>query len=424
MKQKDSTQQKAPKSTRQRRRRKRPTAQEALDFRQQVREALIEEIRLGVVRTAQQLVEDEVLELVGAPWSRKGDSPLRRGGGTDTRIFLDGEPVILPRTRVRDIEQGREVAPSSVRALCSRDALDDDVKRLLVRGISTRNYEETLTQLSAGLGLKRSAVSSAFRRASQKDLDALNGRSLSEWTFAAVYVDGVSFKDHTCVVALGVARDGRKRILGLREGATENAALVTDLLESLLERGLTLPSRALFVLDGAKALRAAVERVLGERALIQRCILHKLRNVLSYLPKRWHAETRRRLMAAWSMKTYAEAHRALHAALRWLDGISESAAASLREALEETLTVHRLGITGALRRTLLTTNPIESAFDTVSQHAARVKRWNGSAMVMRWAGSGLVCAESQFRRVKGYTALPQLIAALENADLRESEDVA
>ncbi|MCP3999116.1 MAG: hypothetical protein GY722_29235, partial [bacterium] len=141
---------------------------------------------------------------------------------------------------------------------------------LLVRGISTRNYDAALTSLSDGLGLKRSAVSSAFQRASQKDLDALNGRRLGEWTFVAVYLDGVGFADHTCIVAMGVTTDGQKRILGLREGATENAAVVGDLLEELVERGLQLCPRTLFVLDGSKALRRGVENVFGKRAVVQR----------------------------------------------------------------------------------------------------------------------------------------------------------
>ncbi len=388
-----------------------------LHFRENVREALLCAIQESVVGTAEQLVEDEVTELVGAPWSRKGDSPLRRGGRTKTRIFLDGEPLHLDRPRIRDQDEGCEVPLETIGAFTSRDALDEDVKRLLVRGISTRNYDAALTSLSDGLGLKKSAVSSAFQRASQKDLDALNGRPLGEFTFVAVYIDGVGFADHTCIVALGVTTDGRKLILGLREGATENAAVVGDLLEELVERGLQLCPRTLFVLDGSKALRRGVKNVFGKRALIQRCILHKERNVLSYLPLERHADARRRLRAAWGMQSYQDARSALCIVLAWLKKLSEPAAASLQEGFEETLTVHRLGVTGTLRRTLVTTNPIESAFDTVKRHARRVKRWNGPSMVMRWAATGLVRAEDQFRRVKGHADIPHLIEALNSSSL-------
>ncbi len=373
---------------------------------------------------ARQLVEDEVQEFVGEPWSRKGDSPLRRGGSTETRIFLGREPVILQRTRVRDQEANTEHSLKRLEALRSRDALDEDVQRLLIRGVSTRNYEGALTNLSEGLGLKRSAVSSAFHRASQKDLDALNGRSLEDWTFVAIFIDGLTFKDHTCVAALGIALDGTKRILGVREGATENAALVTDLLANLDDRGLKLTSRTLLILDGSKALRSAVRKAFGTQAVVQRCVLHKRRNILSYLPKKWQTEAGRRLSAAWSMRGHEDAKKELLKVHAWLKGLNESAAASLSEGLEETLTIHRLGITGSLRKTLITTNPIESAFDIVTEHAHRVKRWSGSSMVMRWVGSGLVRAENQFRRVRGYRAIPKLVAALENLTLTDAKEVA
>ena len=382
------------------------------------------DIRDAIARTAHQLVEDEVLALVGAPWSRKGDSPLRRNGRTTSPIYLDGQPCLLHRARVRDQDRGTEAPLRTLQALASRDALDLDVKRLLVRGVSTRSYDGALSHLAEGLGLRKSAVSSAFVRASQKDLDALNGRSLSEWTIAVMYIDGIAFADHTCVAVLGITTDGTKRILGVREGATENSELVKDMLSSLQERGLTLTQRALFVLDGAKALRKAVRAIFGARALVQRCILHKLRNVLSYLPPKWEPEVRRRLNAAWSMNDPLEAHRALLAALEWLRTINLAAAASLEEGFDETLTVHRLGVQGALRRTLVTTNPIESPFDVVRTHARRVKRWSGGAMVMRWIGSGLLSAERRFRRVKGHRELPQLVAALENVSLKQSKDVA
>lgn len=397
---------------------------EILSLREQLRDTLIGEIRSAVAATARALVEDEVLELVGEPWSRKGESPLRRNGVTTSTIHLDGEPCLLERARVRDRNMGSEVRLSTLQALSSRDALDADVKRRLIRGLSTRDYDDALGALSDGLGLKKSAVSAAFVRASKKDLDLLNGRSLAEMTFVAVFIDGTCFADHTCLLALGITQDGKKVVLGVRDGASENAELVRDLLASLKERGLVLTKRALFVLDGSKALGKAVRESFGEQAVIQRCILHKRMNVLSYLPPSWHAEARRRMNAAWGLASHAEALQELRKVQRWLKKISESAAASLGEALEATLTVHRLGITGALRRTLLTTNPVESAIEVVKHHARRVKRWNGSAMVLRWAGSGLVRAEQQFRRVKGHEKMAQLITALENVSLNDSKDVA
>lgn len=321
-------------------------------------------------------------------------------------------------------DAGTEHPLQTLRALRDRDALDEDVKARLVRGISTRNYEGALTSLSEGLGLKKSAVSAAFQRACQKDLDELNTRRLDAWVFAAIYLDGTVFEEHTCVIAMGITVEGKKVVLGVREGATENAEVVTDLLEDLRARGLQVVGPGLFVVDGAKALSASIRRVFGRRALVQRCQLHKARNVASYLPPRWQGELRRRLRAAWGMASYEDAREALQGVVHWLAKISESAAESLREGFEETLTVYRLGIRGTLRRTLVTTNPIESANDIVKAFAARVKRWRGSSMVLRWVGSGLVKAERQFRRVKGHSAMPQLVAALESHSLKDSKDVA
>lgn len=413
-----------PRSPRSSRRGQQAAGRQVFDLRDHIRDGLLAEIRGAIAATAQQLVVNEVTELVGEPWSRKGDCALRRNGSTSTTVFLDGEPHSLQRPRVRDQDEGSEYPLESLRALRSRDALDEDVKGRMVRGITTRDYEETLTTLSDGLGLKKSAVSAAFQRAAQKDLDALNGRSLADWTFAAIYIDGTGFADHTCVVALGLESDGTKRILGVAEGATENTELVRDLLANLQERGLQTTKRALFVIDGSKALRRAIRDVFGDRALVQRCQLHKRRNVESYLPPSRQAEARRRLNAAWGMAGYDDALKELRRVHAWLKAINESAAASLAEALEETLTVHRLGVTGALRKTLATTNPIESANDIVKTNARRVKRWNGSAMVLRWIGTGLVKAEAQFRRVRGFKQMVLLVAALENDSLSEGKDVA
>jgi len=394
-----------------------PISAEVHGFRDALREDLLQAIRDAVTATARQLVQDELGHLVGEPWSRKdGGNPFRRGGSAPSRIFLDGQPVALRRPRVRDVEANAEVQLETVEALQSRDALDDDVKAKLVRGVSTRKYDGALSSLADGLGLRRSAVSDAFKRAAQKDLDAINGRRLDDHKFLVIYIDGVHFRDVTVIVAMGIDAQGHKVILGLREGATENSTVTIDLLTALQERGLILQGPALFVLDGSKALRSAVLRVFGELAVIQRCLAHKKRNVESYLLKEWHAELRRKLNAAWGMTRYEDAKRALKTIIRWLRNHSEAAANSLAEGLEETLTVHRLApdISGALRKTLLTTNPIESIFGHAADLTRRVKRWRGEAMVMRWLGSNLLWIEGRFRRVRGYRQLGRLREALQS----------
>ena len=223
------------------------------------------------------------------------------------RVFLEGEPVHMRRPRVRDHALGTEHPLQTVAALSSRDALDEDVHRLIARGVATRNYDAALGRISDGLGLKKSAVSAAFQRAAQKDLDGLNHAPLGDTRYAVVYIADVGFGNTTCVVALGVSIDGSKRLLGVRDGASENSTVVVDLLDSLEERGLVLTSRALFVLDGGKALRKAVNAKYGERARVQRCHLHKIRNVLAYLPPSEHAEGRRRLLVAWDKERHGDA---------------------------------------------------------------------------------------------------------------------
>ena len=264
----------------------------------------------------------------------------------------------------------------------------------------------------------------AFQRAAQKDLDALNDSPLDGVTFAAVYIDGVGFGDTTCIVAMGVSIDGTKRILGVRDGASENSTVVVDLLDSLEERGLTLTSRALFVLDGSKALRKAVKSKYGDRALVQRCHIHKIHNVLAYLPPSKHSEARRRLRAALGMERLEDAHAEMGRVVSWLRPVNSSAAESLEEGFDELLTVHALGVGGTLRRSLVTTNPIESAFDTVRSVSRRVKRWRDAAMAMRWAGTGLATAQSPLRRLKGCRQMAAFVAALEGRALQATKDVA
>lgn len=397
---------------------------EVVSFQAGIREALVSQIRDAVTAMAEDLVLAEAEKLVGARWSRKPDSTLRRGGYTNARIFVGGEPVHIERPRIRDTATRTEHPLKALSALRSRVALDEDVQRLVVRGVTTRNYDDALGHLSDGLGLKKSAVSESFKRASQKDLDALNGRSLADWSISVIYIDGVDFGGTMCIVALGVTSEGEKKILGLHEGATENSTVVRDLLANLKERGLLTPKRTLFVLDGSKALRKGILSTFGKGALVQRCHLHEIQNVQSYLPKQYQAEARRRLNVAWGMVKYDDAKAELERVLVWLKTLSTSAANSLEEAFEDSLTVHFLGITDLLRKTLMTTNPIESAFDTVRTLSKRVKRWNGTAMVLRWAGSGLVRAEAQFRRVKGYKALPALLGALESNTLQPTRVVA
>ena len=229
---------------------------------------------------------------------------------------------------------------------------------------------------------------------------------------AAILIDGITFHDFLLVVALGIDSSGRKQVLGMWQGATENTELCKALLGDLVDRGLSTDRKYLFVLDGSKALLKAVRSFFGSGTAIQRCQIHKERNVLSHLPKSCHSMVRRRLRAAWKMSDYEKAKAELQKLLSYLEELNPSARRSLEEGLEETLTLHRLGIPEALRRSLRSTNPIESCFSMTKKFCRNVKRWQSADMALRWAGAMLQEAQKRFRRLKGYRSMSVLVASL------------
>ena len=273
-----------------------------------------------------------------------------------------------------------------------------------------------------GFGVQKSSVSRSFVKASADEVRQLAERRFDGVRIPVIYLDGVQYAGETMTVALGVLENGAKRVLGVRQGATENAAVCTALLEDLQQRGLDTSQPTLLVLDGAKALHAAVKRVWGHNALIQRCQVHKKRNVREHLPEKHWDELSRQLHAAYNETDYDEALRRLKTTARWLDRLNPDAAASLREGMEETLTVIRLGMPELLRRTLATTNPIESAFSVAQNVTRRVKCWREGDMRQRWCVAGLLRAESKFRRVKGYRHMSQLLKALDRIVLGKGLD--
>jgi transposase-like protein len=369
-------------------------------------------VEIGL-RVAGKLLEDEVERLCGPRYRRQADRTASRYGRQPGVITLAGQKLSVARPRARYTDRRGEV-PLETYALLQRDeALPEACLKRMVRGVSTRDYEGVVDLAREGFGVKKSSVSRGFVRASAAAVKELATRRFDGVRFAAVFIDGVEYAGETMVVALGMTAEGTKRVLGLRQGATENAEVVTSLLEELRERGLDTSRPTLFVLDGAKALRAAVRRVWGRQAVIQRCRVHKKRNVRAHLADEHHAELDRRLGTAWAETNYEQALSQLQGSVRWLERLSPDAAASLREGLEETITVIRLGVPDLLRKTLASTNPIESALDVVRTLTRRVKRWRAGDMRRRWCTAGLLRAEEKFNRVQGYRQIPQLLAALD-----------
>jgi transposase-like protein len=261
-------------------------------------------------------------------------------------------------------------------------------------------------------GTSRSAVSRRFVRHTAKALDELLARDLSGLEICAVVADGIEVGDHTLVCALGIDREGRKHLLGLREGTTENAGVCAGLLSNLVDRGLDASQGILFVIDGGKGLHKAIRQVLGSLGLVQRCRVHKQRNVTEHLPERERAWVAAQLHKAWAMADPRKALAALNALATTLERRHPGAAASLREGLEETLTTNELGLSLALAKTLGNTNTIESANSVARTVMRNVKRWRDGAMADRWTAAGMLEAEQQSRRVKGYKDLPKLVGAL------------
>ncbi len=363
-----------------------------------------------------EMMEAEVTAKVGAKHARIADRTARRHAGADTSVVLGGRKVPVRRPRARTLD-GEEVVLESFAAFAAEDQLDALVFERMLAGLATRRHRAANEPVGAAVeavasSTSKSAVSRRFVRATARELDELLSRDLSTLDVAALMIDGIHFAEHCCVVALAISGDGTKTPVGLWLGDTENKRVVTDLLVDLVARGLSADDGLLVVIDGAKALRAAVDSVFGDRALVQRCTLHKRRNVTDYLPKEQRTFVDRKLAAAFNDLDPANGLRAAQALARSLEAKHPDAAASLREGLDEMFTVRRLGVSDRLARSLSTTNAVESMISVARDTTRRVKRWRDGTMVKRWVAAGLLNAERSFRRIKGCNDMPLLVAAL------------
>lgn len=372
---------------------------------------LLREAGLALMQTG---MEEEVRHRAGERHQQHEGRRAHRWGKEKGYCVVDGQKVPIRRTRLRTADK-REQRLGSYELFQRSAPMQLGVWDKMMRGLSTRNYGAVVKDFQDAYGIEKSAVSENFIEASREKVRELMERPLGELRLCAIVIDGTPFKDRQMIVALGIGCDGRKTVLGLREGATENAAVVSSLFGELIERGLDFTVPRLYILDGGKALAAAVRKYAGEAAFIQRCQVHKKRNVVDHLPEEYKADVKRKLQNAYSMAGYTEAKRALEQLHRELTDLNPSAARSLEEGLEETLTVHRLRVPEQLRRTLCCTNVIESAFSIVETVCRNVKRWRDGDHIQRWVGSGLLVAERQFRKVIGFRQIPLLLSSMANA---------
>jgi len=371
-------------------------------------------IPLGLMRI-RELLEDEVRTLAGLRYQRKAAAglPGYRHGSNPGSVQLAGQRHSFKIPRVQSVEGDGELALESLRQLRGPGTLDDVLLARVLAGISCRNYEAAAAAVPGAIGLSSSTVSRAFVQASAKQLKVLQERDLSEVDLVAIFLDGKTFADMTMVVAVGITVTGEKHILGFVETGTENAAVLTVFLQDLQERGLDASQGLLVVIDGSKGLRAAVQQVWGGTAVVQRCQWHKRENVVRHLPQGEQATWRQRLQRAYERPTYAEAKGAVSRLQRELDARNQSAARSLAEGLEETLTLHRLGLFAVLGLSFKTTNCLESINALVEERCAKVDWWRNSNQRQRWLATALLDIEPRLRKVKGYRQLPRLRVALQ-----------
>ena len=387
-----------------------------------LRQGVGELIRQAGLQLMELLMEEEVRELVGERSQPQPDRTASRWGKERGYCVVMGQKVPVHRPRVRTTDD-QEVRLGSYEMFHRGEPLTETVWEKLMLGLSTRKYGQAVRQFSEAYGLEKSAISEHFIEASRTKLKEMMERRLDKLKLCALLIDATPFAGQQMVAALGISQDGRKTILGIRQGATENATVVGELLGELANRGLDFSEPRLYVLDGGKALHAAVKKYAGESAPIQRCQVHKRRNVLDHLTDEQKPLVAKKLNVAYALEDHAAAKLALDQLHRELMDINPSAARSLGEGLEETLTVHRLHVPPQLRKTLASTNVIESAFSIVERVCSNVKRWHPGDQRERWVGSGLLVAEKQFRRVQGHKQIPNLLRELESLVPSKSEVV-
>lgn len=373
-----------------------------------------------------EIVEQDRAKLCGPKYARDPDRQAVRGGTAPSELVLGGRRVSLRRPRARTTD-GQEVVLPSWQYFAEEDPLEQRAMEQMLVGVSTRKYERSLEDVGKKVktrGTSRSAVSRRFVTGTGKRLKELLSRDLSSLNLCTLMIDGLHMADHVALCVLGIDVHGRKHVLGLHEGATENSAACRTLLSDLQARGLRTDRSMLVVIDGSKALRKAVRDVFGKRAVIQRCQEHKIRNVTEHLPKDMKDTVRRSMLDAYRCGSYKRGLKLLRNLQRTLKAAHPGAASSLEEGLEETLTVVRLQLSQRLVRSLGTTNSMENLNSLLRDGCRRVKRWRDGAMVVRWLATGLLEAEKSFRRFRGYRDLPRLVAALRERDAELDDGLA
>ena len=366
------------------------------------------------VALVEQLLVLSAQELAGAKQRGRDGGPVLWHGAQRGVVALAKRQLRVQRPRLRD-KNGREVNVPAYERLRDDANVGARVRDILVAGVSTRRYAAVLPEAAGTVGVSKSSVSRRFIEASAAQLAALNERSLADLSVLVIYIDGIVVSGHHIIAAVGVDEAGDKHLLGLALGASENAQVVKDLLRGMIARGLDASLSYLFVIDGGAALRSAIDEMFGQRAHVQRCRTHKLRNVLERLPKTEAAQTKAVMMAAYKLAP-KDGMAKMKKQAQWLEREHPDAAASLLEGLHETFTVNALGLPPTLMRCLCTTNIIENPNGIVRRTSRRVTRYRDANMALRWSAAGFLEAEKSFRKIQGIKDLWILKAELKRPD--------
>ena len=367
-------------------------------------------IPLGL-KAVNELLQGEVEMLAGGRYRHEG-GPLRWGKQVGS-VYLGDEKFRIEVPRVRDEEEHTEISLESYRRLQRPRGLDEGVMKKVLLGLSCGRYEETARSIPEAFGISRSSISRRTIRASARKLQELMTRPLNRADFVVLFVDGKSFSEDGIILVVGITMEGEKRILGFAQAASEKESVMAECFEKLIERGLDYRQGLLCVVDGSKGLLAAIRNIFNGYALIQRCQWHKRENVVGYLSKGEQAKYRSKLQEAYERPSYVEAKGALGKIGKELGLLNRSAAASLTEGLEETLTLHRLGLFEKLGTSFKTTNVIESIQARLGQYTDKVDYWRNSDQKQRWVAAALLDLEPRLRRVKGMRHLPELREAIQ-----------
>ncbi len=366
------------------------------------------------LETVSDLLQQEVVALVGTRYSRKGvQVPHRRWGRQNGSVYLADQKLPVSVPRVRNVDANAEVSLESYQSLQVPRKIDEGLLLRVLKGISSREYKACAEAIPGAFGLSSSSVSRRFIKASARKLKDFQERSLQEYDLVALFIDGKTFADQEMLIALGITIDGEKVALGFIQAATENERVCRQFIRSLIDRGLRYQVGLLVIVDGSKGLYNAIVKPLKGYVCVQRCQWHKRENVVSYLPKNQQVNMRRKLQSAYNQETYQEARSALNALKPELVLMNRSASKSLEEGFEETLTLHRLGLIPYLKTSFRTTNCLESINSQVAQLTRNVKLWKNSHQRCRWLASALLDIEPRSRKVKGTSYLPLLRQAIQ-----------